>query len=69
MIERCTPEEALQRALKECEKGRPIECLVIMTDEDGSIVTIGSTSALSMRLGLLEMAKCHIYTDVAKMEG
>lgn len=67
MIERRTPEETLQRALEECEIGHPIECLVIMTDEDGSLITIGSTSAFSTRLGLLEMAKCLICTDVAKM--
>lgn len=67
MSERCTPEETLQRGLKECETGRPIECLVIMTDEDGSIITLGSTSVLSTRLGLLEGAKAHIYADIAKM--
>lgn len=65
---RRTPEETIQAALKECEDCRPVECLVIMTDENGDILTLGSTSVLSTRLGLLEMAKALIISDMCRRE-
>ena len=59
-----TPTETLVKAMEEV--GEAIECLVIMTDASGDIITLGSTSVLSTRLGLLEMAKACILTDVMK---
>jgi hypothetical protein len=41
------------------------ECLVIMTTQDGHIVTIGSTDARVVRLGLLETAKQWMVADMA----
>ena len=63
-VVRRTPEETLNAALKEVNDA--IECLVIMTSEDGSILTLGSTSILSTRLGMLEMAKALIVKDIER---
>ena len=60
-----TPTETLVKAMEEV--GGAVECLVIMTDENGDIITLGSTSVLSTRLGLMEMAKACILADVVKM--
>jgi hypothetical protein len=57
-----TPTETIVAAMEEAESAK--ECLVIMTDKDGSIITLGSTSILSTRLGLLEMAKALILSDM-----
>lgn len=57
-----TPTETIVAAMEEAETAK--ECLVIMTSEDGSIITLGSTSVLSTRLGLLEMAKTLILKDI-----
>jgi hypothetical protein len=59
-----TPTETIVAAMEEAETAK--ECLVIMTDKDGSIITLGSTSVLSTRLGLLEMAKTLILSDVVE---
>jgi hypothetical protein len=61
-----TPTETIVAAMEEAETAK--ECLVIMTSEDGSIITLGSTSILSTRLGLLEMAKAMIIRDIVRME-
>jgi len=57
-----TPTETIVAAMEEAETAK--ECFVIMTDKDGSIITLGSTSVLSTRLGLLEMAKAIILSDM-----
>ena len=57
-----TPTETLVTAMEEV--GDAIECLVIMTEASGDIITLGSTSVLSTRLGMLEMAKTLILKDV-----
>ena len=57
-----SPTETIVAAMEEASTAT--ECLVIMTDKDGSIITLGSTSILSTRLGLLEMAKTLILSDV-----
>lgn len=65
-IIRRTPAETLEAAQNECARGRPVECLVIMTDENGGILAFGSTSVLSTRLGLIEMAKACILADICR---
>jgi hypothetical protein len=57
-----TPTETLVKAMEEV--GDAVECLVIMTEAGGDIITLGSTSVLSTRLGMLEMAKTLILKDV-----
>jgi hypothetical protein len=57
-----TPTETLVKAMEEV--GDAVECLVIMTEAGGGIITLGSTSVLSTRLGMLEMAKTLILKDV-----
>ena len=57
-----TPTETLVKAMEEV--GDAVECLVIMTEAGGDIITLGSTSGLSTRLGMLEMAKTLILKDV-----
>ena len=50
--------------MEEAETAQDV--LVIMTNTDGNIITLGSTSSLTTRLGLLEMAKALILTDMVK---
>ena len=57
-----TPTETLVTAMEEV--GDATECLVIMTKAGGDIITLGSTSVFSTRLGMLEMAKTLILKDV-----
>jgi hypothetical protein len=57
-----TPTDTLVRAMEEV--GDATECLIIMTDKNGDIITLGSTSVLSTRLGLLEMAKTLMLKDI-----
>ena len=57
-----TPTETLVKAMDEV--GDAVECLVILTEAGGDIITLGSTSVLSTRLGMLEMAKTLILKDV-----
>lgn len=63
-IVRRTPEETLEAAVKECAYCRPVERLVITTDENGDILTLGSTSVRSTRLGPIEMAKACILANM-----
>jgi len=60
-----TPTETLVTALEEV--GDAVECLVIMTDAGGDILTMASTDVLSTRLGLLEMAKTLTVKDIMAM--
>ena len=64
MAER-SPTETLVKAMEEV--GEAVECLIIMTDSNGDIITLGSTDVLSTRLGLLEMAKALTLKDIIKM--
>jgi hypothetical protein len=57
-----TPTDTIIAAMEEA--GTAQECLIILTDKDGSIITLGSTSVRSTRLGLLEMAKALILADI-----
>lgn len=57
-----SPTETLVKAMEEV--GDAAECLVIMTTSDGAIITLGTTSVVSTRLGILEMAKALILKDV-----
>ena len=62
-----TPTETLIAAMEEVNGAT--ECLVIMTNgNDGSILVMGTTSALSTRLGMLEMSKALILKDMILME-
>ena len=60
-----SPTETLVKAMEEV--GEAVECLIIMTDSNGDIITLGSTDVLSTRLGLLEMAKALTLKDIIKM--
>jgi hypothetical protein len=60
-----TPTETLVKAMEEV--GDAVECLVIMTDAGGDILTMASTDVLSTRLGLLEMAKTLTVKDIMAM--
>ena len=46
------------------EAGSAKECLVIMTTEDGHILTLGSTEQRVIRLGMLETAKSWLIADM-----
>jgi hypothetical protein len=59
-----SPTDTIIAAMEEAAEATA--CLVIMTDKDGSIITLGSTNVLSTRLGLLEMAKAIILSDMIK---
>lgn len=59
-----TPTETIVAAMEEA--GTAKECLVIMIAEDDAIITLGSTSVISTRLGLLEMAKAIILSDMVE---
>jgi hypothetical protein len=60
-----SPTETLVKAMEEV--GEAVECLIIMTDSNGDIITLGSTDVLSTRLGLLEIAKTLMLKDIIKM--
>jgi len=60
-----SPTETLVKAMEEV--GAAVECLIIMTDSNGDIITLGSTDVLSTRLGLLEMTKSLMLKDIIKM--
>lgn len=62
MTEKRSPTETLIAAMEEAEKAD--ECLVIMTATDGSFLTLGSTDRKSTRLGMIEMAKTIILSDL-----
>ncbi len=62
-----TPTETLIAAMEEAERAK--ECFVIMTDSNGEILTLASTSIISTRLGLLEMAKACILSDMINKVG
>jgi len=59
------PTETVVKAMEEV--GEAVECLIIMTNSNGDIITLGSTDVLSTRLGLLEMAKTLMLKDIIKM--
>ena len=59
-----SPTETLVAAMEEV--GEANVCLVIMTDTNGDIITLGSTDVLSTRLGLLEMTKSLMLKDIIK---
>lgn len=61
-VVRRTPTETLVKAMEEV--GEATECFVIMTDANGDIITLASTSIFSTRLGLLEMAKVITMKDI-----
>lgn len=62
MAERRTPTETLIAAMEEAEKAT--ECVVIMTQSDGHILTLGSTDQRVVRIGLLETAKQWMLADM-----
>ena len=57
-----SPTDTLIAAMEEAEMATV--CLVIMTDKDDSIIMLPSTSVLSTQLGLLEMEKAVILSDM-----
>ena len=64
-MQKRTPTETLVKAMEEV--GDAIECMVIMTDANGDIITLASTNVLSTRLGILEMAKTLTVKDILAM--
>ena len=63
LIER-TPTETIIAAMEEAETAS--NAIIVMTTKDGDILTLATTSVLSPRLGLLEMAKALIISDLVK---
>ena len=63
------PTDTLAAAMEEA--GEAKQCLVIMTTEDGHILTLGSTDQRVIRLGLLEAAKQWLVADMvaSSMQG
>jgi len=59
-----TPTETIIAAMEEAETAT--NAIIVMTTKDGDILTLATTSVLSTRLGLLEMAKALIISDLAK---
>ena len=57
-----TPTETLIAAMEEAEAAT--ECLVIMTQSDGSILTLCSSEQRVVKLGLLETAKQWTVADM-----
>ncbi len=63
MAER-TPTETIIAAMEEAETAT--NAIIVMTTKEGDILTLATTSVLSTRLGLLEMAKAIIISDLVK---
>ncbi len=59
-----TPTEAIIAAMEEAETAT--NAIIVMTTKEGDILTLATTSVLSTRLGLLEMAKAIIISDLVK---
>ena len=64
MSDRRTPTETIIAAMEAA--GEATECLVILTTADGSILTLGSSPARVVRLGLIETAKAWLIADMIK---
>lgn len=62
MEEKRTPTDTLIAAMEQA--GEAKECLIILTTEDGHILTLGSTEQRVLRLGLLEAAKQWMIADM-----
>jgi hypothetical protein len=62
MSERRTVTDTLVKAMEEA--GAATECLVIMTTEDGHILSLGTSEARVVRMGLLETAKQWMIADM-----
>jgi hypothetical protein len=56
--------ETLIKAMEEAEPAE--ECLIIMTSREGEIMTLCSSTRLSTKLGMIEMARAIVYADVCK---
>jgi len=56
----CT--DTLISAMEEADQAK--ECLVIMTTEDGHILTLGTSDQRVVRLGLIEAAKQWLIADM-----
>lgn len=54
--------ETLVAAMEEVEDAT--ECLVIMTTQDGQILTLGTTDQRVVRLGMIEAAKQWMVADM-----
>lgn len=61
-MERRTATDTLITAMEEA--GEAKECLVILTTEDGHILTLGTTDQRVLRLGMLEAAKQWMVADM-----
>ena len=59
-----TPTETIIAAMEEAETAT--NAIIVMTTKEGDILTLATTSVLSTRLGLLEMAKAIIISDLVK---
>lgn len=58
-----TPTETLIEAMEQV--GEATQCLVILTTEDGHILTLGSSDQRVIRFGLLETAKQWMIADMS----
>ena len=59
-----TPTETIIAAMEEAETAT--NAIIVMTTKEGDTLTLATTSVLSTRLGLLEMAKAIIISDLVK---
>ena len=59
-----TPTETIIAAMEEAETAT--NAIIVMTTKEGDTLTLATTSVLSTRLGLLEMAKAIIIRDLVK---
>jgi hypothetical protein len=60
--EKRTVTDTLVKAMEEA--GEATECLVIMTTTDGHILSLGTSDARVIRMGLLETAKQWMIADM-----
>jgi hypothetical protein len=59
-----SPTDTIVAAMEEAETATA--CLIILTQSDGQIVTLGSSDRRVVRLGLLETAKQWLIADMLR---
>jgi len=52
-----SPTETLMKALEEFGVDEPVECIVVFSTQGGDLCTMSSTDTVSIKVGLLELAK------------
>jgi hypothetical protein len=57
--------ETLIKAMEEADTAQ--ECIVVMTTSEGDMIWLASNDAISVKIGLLESAKCWIVSEMKKL--